>query len=485
MAHKHFRILLAHSNMLKNDSKQAKKMKPYPPLATIQAASILRDNGFEVALFDPTFDQDLDELDKLLGSFCPDLVVVYEDFFNFITKMCLLHMRETALEIGRLARENGAVTIAASPDTSDHPEYYLDQVFDYALIGEADLALLETCLALSEQRDPLASGVKGVAGLDSGGNLKKNPYRPLIKDLSELPMPAWDLVTIEPYRQAWLEKHNYFSLNMVSSRGCSYSCNWCAKPIWGENFAQRPAKLVAEELNCLVESFNPDHIWFADDNFVCGRDWIRDFDKYLSGNKPRVSYSIQSRADLLDPEVIEYLKSSGCSEVWLGAESGSEKILRSMNKGVSIKQLRTASSELQKAGIRVCLFFQFGYPDEDFDDILASADLIREIFPDNIGVSVTYPLPGTRLYQSVCNRMGEQTHWNDSDDLAMLFQGRYETPFYKKLHGVLHDELELRHRLENATENGEFRTAELLKQVSRGWLELGQMESTHRREKNN
>lgn len=485
MAHKHYRILLAHSNMLKNDSKQAKKIKPYPPLATIQAASILRDNGFEVALFDPTFDQDLDELEQLLGSFCPDLVVVYEDFFNFLTKMCLVHMRETALAIGRLAREKGAVTIAASPDTSDHPEYYLDQVFDYALIGEADLTLLESCRALSDQCDPLKSGVNGVAGFDSGGNLKKNADRPLIHDLSTLPMPAWDLVAIEPYRQAWLEKHNYFSLNMVSSRGCSYSCNWCAKPIWGENFAQRPANLVAEELNWLVESFNPDHIWFADDNFVCGRDWIRDFDKYLSGHRPRVSYSIQSRADLLDPEVIEYLKSSGCREVWLGAESGSEKILRAMNKGVSIKQLRNASSELKKAGIRVCLFFQFGYPDEDFDDILASADLIREVFPDNIGVSVTYPLPGTRLYQSVCSRIGEQTHWNDSDDLAMLFQGRYETPFYKKLHWVLHDELELRHRVANATENGESRIADLLKQVSRGWLELGQMESTHRREKNN
>ena len=484
MANHQYKILLAHSNMLKNDAKQIKKMKPYPPLATIQAASILREYGFVVALFDSTFDQDFDNFKRLLSSFRPHLVVVYEDYFNFITKMCLIHMRETALQIGRLAKESGAATIAASPDTTDHPECYLEQSFDYVLIGEADLTLLESCRALSADHDPLAGGVPGVAGLDSCGDLKKNADRPLIKDLSELPIPAWDLVSIEPYRQAWLEKHNNFSLNMVSSRGCSYSCNWCAKPIWGDNFVQRPASMVAEELSYLAERFNPDHIWFADDNFTCGIDWIREFANYLSGKKIRVAYSIQSRADLLDSEVIAYLKASGCCEVWLGAESGSEKILRAMNKGVSIEELRIASSELKKAGIRVCLFLQFGYPDEDFNDILASADLIREIFPDNIGVSVTYPLPGTRLYRSVNEKMGEQTHWHDSDDLAMLFQGRYETPFYKKLHRVLHDELELRHLMVDAAANGEARASDLLKKVSRGWLELGQMESTHRRDRN-
>ncbi len=484
MANHHYKILLAHSNMLKNDAKQTKKMKPYPPLATIQVASILRENGFEVALFDPTFDQDFDQFKRLLTSFRPNLVVVYEDFFNFITKMCLIHMRETALQLGRLAKESGAATIAASPDTTDNPEFYLGQSFDCVLIGEADLTLLETCRALSSDHDPLTGGISGLAGLDAGGELKKNAARPLIKDLSELPMPAWDLVAIEPYRQAWLKKRNYFSLNMVSSRGCSFSCNWCAKPIWGENFAQRPASLVAEELSWLAERFKPDHIWFADDNFVCGRDWIRELASCLSDKKTKVTYSIQSRADLLDPEVIAYLKTSGCSEVWLGAESGSEKILRAMNKGVSIEELRIASSNLKKAGIRVCLFFQFGYPGESFNDILASADLIREVFPDQIGVSVTYPLPGTRLYQSVNKKMGEQTHWHDSDDLAMLFQGMYETPFYKKLHRVLHDELELRHLMVNDAANGEIQTADLLKQVSRWWLELGQMESTHRRDRN-
>ena len=474
------RVLLAQSNMLKNDSKQLRKMQPYPPLATIQAAATLRETGFDVALYDPTFDENLDSFSDILKKFKPDVFIVYEDYFNFITKMCLGHMRQTAQQMCRTARSFGASTIAASPDTTDHPLPYLRDSADYVLIGEADHTVLELCQSLAEGSDPLKAGIPGVAGISPEGEIIKNKKRALEKDLSKFPLPAWDLIEIEPYRQAWQKRHGYFSLNMVSSRGCPHSCNWCAKPIWGQHFVQRPPELVAEELTWLRKNFKPDHVWFADDNFGCSESWLKGFNAALKTNGKITPYAVQSRADHLNPAVISGLKESGCSEVWLGAESGSQKILNAMDKSLDLEEIKKAVSNLKAAGIKVCLFLQFGYPGEVWEDIHASVQLIRVTFPDNIGVSVTYPLPGTPLYYKVKKSMGEKTHWDDSDDLDMLFQGAYTTPFYKKLHQVLHAELKLRHLAAGGKINNK-EEGELWSEVMSGWMELGMMEASHRR----
>jgi len=475
------KILLTHSNILENDPKQKQKMQPYPPLATIQAGAILREAGFDVLFFDPTFHKNLKDFDRILRSFRPDVLLIFEDYFNFITKMCLRHMRETAQLMCKAASDSGAVTIVASPDTSDHPEEFLKEGIDYVLIGEADETVKELCLALASGSDPSQNDIAGVAYRLPNGNIRKTAPRPLLCDLDVLPMPAWDLVEVESYRNAWNKHHGYSSLNLVASRGCPFSCNWCAKPIWGRHYVQRSVKQVVEELKWISQNIGPDHIWFADDIFGLSESWLIDFESALSAENTRVGFTIQSRADLLTPKAISALKNSGCAEIWLGAESGSQKILDAMNKGIKVEDLRNAVNDLKKTGIKTGLFFQFGYPGETLEDIIASADLIRETLPEKIGVSVTYPLPGTPLYESVKMHMLEKTNWEDSNDLAMLFQGAYATQFYRMLHQVLHDELDLRHQI---SAEGNIRGSDiqlLWKKVMEGWMTLGMMEKTHHR----
>ena len=156
------------------------------------------------------------------------------------------------------------------------------------------------------------------------------------------------------------------------------------------------------------------------------------------------------RSDLMTPNAVAGLARAGCVEVWLGVESGSQKVLDAMDKGTRREQIPVVRQRLGQAGIRACYFLQLGYPGETFDDIAATQQLVRETLPDAIGVSVSYPLPGTRFHAMVAASLGAKDHWDDSADLAMMFQGTYQTAFYRELHGLLHRDLELRHRLARA-----------------------------------
>jgi anaerobic magnesium-protoporphyrin IX monomethyl ester cyclase len=172
---------------------------------------------------------------------------------------------------------------------------------------------------------------------------------------------------------------------------------------------------------------------------------------------------------------VEALARAGCREVWLGAESGSQRVLDAMDKGIRVEQVAEATRRLRAAGIRACWFLQFGFPGETFEDVLATVEMVREGLPDDVGVSVSYPLPGTRFFELVEAELGEKTHWQDSNDLAMMFQGTYQTPFYRKLRQVVHRELDLRQRLARG-EGGEALLGDL-DRVAADWLELGRLEA--------
>ena len=482
-----YKILLTHTNILPDDPKQRRKMKPYPPLATIQAAAILRSQGFDVDLYDTTFIENQHEFNKILEDSKPDALVVFEDYFNFIIKMCLSQMRQVTQAMCRKAQDAGITTIVASPDTTDNPLKYLENGADYVLIGEPDRTVLEICRVLASGKSPLQIKVKGIAGILPDNKMQVTESRTVFHNVDMLPMPAWDLINVEQYRRAWLENHGFFSLNTVSSKGCPFSCSWCAKPIWGNNYIQRPANQVVAEMRWLIEHYKPDHLWFVDDLFGFNEEWVRAFSDSVKEYAISIKYTIQTRADLLNPVMFSLLKQSGCNEVWIGAESGSQRILDNMNKMLTIESIKSAVANLKAVGIRVGLFIQFGYLGETMDDIQDTVDLIRETFPDDIGISVTYPLPGTDLYRFVQSDLGNKTHWNNSDDISMLFNGSYTTHFYRKLHEVLHAELDLKHLIsENNNKNiDKFEEGEKSNQVRDGWMILSKMEKTHRRTTHN
>jgi anaerobic magnesium-protoporphyrin IX monomethyl ester cyclase len=437
-------ILVGHSYFLRYDRKQWDRGKPYPPLATLQIAALLRRMGHAVGLFDAMLAEGVEDFAPVARAQRPALVVLYEDNFNFLTKMCLRNMREAACRMIAEAKADGARVLVAGSDASDHPEAFLDAGADAVLTGEGIGALIE--LANRLERDPHISAEAWTDGLP--GIATHSPTGPRVTRLGIVPpdpritgLPAWDLVDIPRYREFWMERHGYFSLNMAASRGCPFRCNWCAKPIWGNHYNQRSPLDVAAEMTYLKQTYAPDHIWMADDIFGFHIDWVSAFADELQATNGSIPFMIQTRADLASDRMANALALAGCVEAWIGAESGSQRVLDRMTKGTKVPDLIAARQRLGARGMRVGFFIQLGYLGEDLDDLLATRTLVQAAAPDDIGVSVSYPLPGTKFFEEVRAQLGRKTHWDDSGDLAMMFQGAYDTTFYREIRDLLHREV--------------------------------------------
>ena len=429
-------ILLAHCNHIYFDGKQARKMQPYPPLQTLIAAACLRADGFAVALFDATFDSPEEGFRAALERHRPELVVLCEDNFNFLTKMCLTRNRELAFFMCAAARGAGVPVAVNSSDATDHVSDYLAAGADYVILGEVEETLRELAGGRVDN-----SAIAGLAYRDESCSVRINPRRAPMENLDALPFPAWDLVDVEAYRSAWQRAHGYFSLNIVSSRGCPYRCNWCSKPIYGAHYQMRGARAVAEEMRRIKSAIAPDQIWFADDIFALSGNWTLEFAAAVEELDARIPFKMQSRCDLMTRGTVDALARAGCAEVWMGAESGSQKVLDAMEKDVRVEEIYRARENLREHGIRACYFLQFGYPGEEWEDIQRTVRMVRETRPDDIGVSVAYPLPGTKFYELVGAQLGPKKNWEDSDDLAMMFQGAYTSEFYRALRDALHLEV--------------------------------------------
>lgn len=432
-------ILFTHSYFLKFDPKQDQWNKPYPPLMTIQAASLARSKGHQVDLFDVMFAEGPEALETCFNDQVhntPDVLVIYDDGFNYLTKMCLTNMREAAWKMSHLAKKYGCKVIICSSDATDHYEKYLENHADVVILGEGEATLLEVLSALQEEQD--FSSIKGIAYLDNN-QLQRTAPRPTLSDLDALPLPAWDLIRFEPYRDRWVKNWGYYSINLATTRGCPYKCNWCAKPIYGNAYKMRSPQHVIREIQLLKSLTDFQHIWFCDDIFGLKRSWVIEFAKLVTNAGIKIQYKIQSRADLLVQEhYVEALAASGCDEVWIGVESGSQHILDAMDKGITIEQARTATHLLKKHHIKPCFFIQFGYLGETADDIKLTIQLIKELLPHDIGISVSYPLPGTLFFEKVKRDLFQKANWTHSDDLDLMFQNTYKPEFYKVLHKYVH-----------------------------------------------
>lgn len=431
-------ILLTHSYFLHFDPKEYRAMQPYPPLGTLYAASVLRQQGFTVTLHDVMLAEREEEILSALQQHKPRLVVIYDDQFNYLTKMCLSRMRMAAFRMTQLAKERGCIVVIFSSDATDHLDNYFAHGADYVICGEAERTLTELAEHLLRGKSEPIESIHGLA-YRQNGTFARTQKRELVTHLDELPFPAWDLVDIERYRRIWKERHGYFSLNLVTTRGCPFHCNWCAKPIYGQVYHSRSPENVVKEMKFLKRFANPDHLWFADDIFGLKPGWVTRFDEVVNREDAKIPFKCLSRVDLLLKEDnIRHLKHAGCQTAWVGAESGSQKILDAMEKGTTIEQIYEATALLHKAGIRVGFFLQFGYPGETKEDIEKTLQVVKDCQPDEIGISVSYPLPGTRFYERVKAQLGEKQNWVDSQDLELMFAGEYHPDFYRTLHRVVH-----------------------------------------------
>lgn len=430
-------ILFSHSYFLRFDPKQWSIGRPYAPLGTLYAASFMRQNGYEVSLFDTMFAHHPEEVIPILEKIKPKFFVIYDDGFNYLTKMCLTNMREAAFKMIHFAKECGCSVIVSSSDATDRFEMYLNEGADFVLLGEAEITLLKLINSIQKNETDFLS-IEGLAFIKNN-SVGKTSKRNAIKELDELPFPAWDVIDMEPYRQSWIKHAGYFSMNMATTRGCPFKCNWCAKPIYGNRYNTRSPGNVIEELKMLKAKYSFDHIWFCDDIFGLKPGWVKEFADLIEKEKLSFKFKMQGRVDLLLKEDnIKDLARAGCDNIWMAAESGSQKILDAMDKGTTVSQIFEATRLLKKNGIKPSFFIQFGYPGETREDIAKTISMINKLLPYEIGISVSYPLPGTAFYERVKSQLKEKTNWNDSNEMALMFHNTYPPAFYKQLHSYVH-----------------------------------------------
>jgi len=405
---------------------------------------MLREAGHRVSFFDAMLAEGIDEYQCLLETDRPELVLFYEDNFNFLSKMCLGTMRRAACEMIGSAKRVGARVVVAGPDVTDAPGAYLKAGADLALLGEDWRRCSKCCpssIPIRGHRTAILQGRErsrvagrrlvaqehlgqGTAGSRGGPRgLGLSGRRALPRDVDE----GARLFQFEHGRLARLS----VSLRVVR------------KTHLGNHYLQRDAADVAAEMLHLKRRFAPDHIWFADDIFGFRVDWVVAFAAAVRAAGAAIPFTIQTRADLVSVHMAEALRDAGCREAWIGAESGSQRVLDAMHKGTTVEEIRTARDRLKSVGIRVGFFIQLGYMDEQLTDILATRDLLDEARPDEIGVSVSYPLPGTKFYELVKAQLHGKTHWQESNDLEMMFQGTYTSDFYRTVRNLMHYQITL------------------------------------------
>jgi len=437
------KVLIGHSYFLRFDPKLHEAMRPYPPLGTMLVAAQARDAGHEVVVFDAMLADSTSEWDDMVAEHHPDAAVIFEDNFNYLSKMCLLNMRDAAFKMLAAARSHDCHVAVCGSDATDNIEAFLDAGADVVIRGEGDETLLE--LLETWGAGDSIENVAGTSFRDGSGLLVSTDGRSNMKGLDALPFPARDLIDTDRYRDVWISRHGRYSVNLVTTRGCPYHCNWCAKPIWGQRYNARSPENVVAEIVDIKNAHHADHLWFADDIVGLKPGWVKSFADLLIENDAVVPFTALSRPDLMvKGDTAEQFARAGAEIVWIGAESGSQVVLDAMEKGTTVAQIIEAADRVHAAGYKIAFFIQFGYPGETLEQIQETLALIRRARPDDVGISVSYPLPGTPFHERVVEELGDVRNWRDSEDMAMLFEGPFPTEFYRQLHTRLHLEYRAR-----------------------------------------
>ncbi len=413
-------IVLTHAYYLFEDPIEAKIMKPYAPLGLLYISSYLNENHIENYLFDATFSNPQEQL-EFIANKKPSTVAIYTNLMTKINVIKLVKILNSDAQYGF------PKIILGGPDVSYNIENYLNTGAHYIIIGEGEETTKELYQAITQ--NTAVSEITGIAYLEDG-TLIKTPPRVKMKDLSNLPLPNRDGIAIDKYLKVWKENHGKSSMTVSTQRGCPYTCKWCSTAVYGQSYRRRPAKLVVEELALLQKEYQPDSIWFVDDVFTVSHKWIKDFHKETISQGVKIPFECITRAERLNDEILQLLKEAGCYRIWIGAESGSQKIIDAMDRRVDVNVVKDAIIKTNSMGIETGTFIMLGYPGEDEKDIKETINYLKKANPTHFTITIAYPIKGTSLYTEIEKDITVQPNWETSTDRQIDFKRTYSRKYY-------------------------------------------------------
>jgi radical SAM superfamily enzyme YgiQ (UPF0313 family) len=411
-------VLLTHGFFLNEDAKERSIMKPYPPLGILYLSSHLRKSGFDVEIYDSTFGT-RDELNAILQQGPPSIVGIGA---NLLT-------RRSAIQLLQVARDAGWKVVLGGPEPPSYPEEYLACGADVIVQGEAEITMEELIPALQSGAD-LAS-VPGIFYRNASGEVVRTQPRPLIKDLDAQPWPDRERIRMDRYLAAWREHHGTGSVSLITARGCPYSCAWCSHSTFGRSHRRRSVDKVVDEIAWIRERYQPEMLWIADDVFTIDHTWLGRYATEMKRRGLKIPFECITRADRINRAVAATLAELGCFRVWIGSESGSQKILDAMKRGVTVNQVQEAVALCKREGIQVGMFLMWGYDGEGMEDIEQTVQHVKNCRPDVFLTTVSYPIKGTPYYQQTAERLVQLGAWAESSDRDIRIHGRHSRSFYQ------------------------------------------------------
>jgi anaerobic magnesium-protoporphyrin IX monomethyl ester cyclase len=425
-------LLLTHGYFLAEDEKERQIMKPYPPLGLLYLSAYLKRAGFSVQVFDSTFGVRA-QLERRLADEPGGVLGIYT---NLMT-------RRSVLRIVRAAKAARWTVILGGPESANYVHEYLDAGADAIVIGEGELTLTELIPQIARLGVHRLHAVAGIGFRDETGAVVRTRDRVKVPDLDSLPWPDREAIDHQPYLQAWKTHHGASSINLITARGCPYRCNWCSHAVYGYTHRRRSPADVAEELRDIVERYAPDQVWYADDVFTISHPWMQSYLTELRKRGVYRPFETITRADRLQSgNAVAMLRDLGCYRIWIGSESGSQKILDAMERGVSVEQVRRACQLARTAGIQVGMFLMWGYEGEDLEDIAATVEHVKASNPDIFFTTVSYPIKGTGYFEKVRDRVELPIAWAEASDRDHLVAGRRGRDYYRLADQWLRDEVE-------------------------------------------
>jgi len=422
------KLLLTHAYFLHADAKELQIMKPYAPLGILYLSSHLRAKGFDVEIYDSTFGS-REELFQILNDGPPAALGIYA---NLMT-------RGNAIDAIAVARAAGWRVIVGGPEPSNYAEEYLDAGADVVIPGEAEIAV-EQLMATAFDSAAWPT-VDGIVFRDAAGHVVRNSAAPLLPNLDAQPWPDRERIDIPRYMKTWREYHGKSSISLITARGCPYKCNWCSHSVYGHTHRRRSPLAVADEVEWLLERYEPDMLWIADDVFTIHHGWIFEYAAELKRRRIRIPFESITRADRVNERIAATLKELGCMRVWIGSESGSQRILNAMERGVTVEQVQRAVGLCKANGIETGMFLMWGYDGEDLSDVEATVDHLKQCRPDVFFTTVSYPIKGTPYFEKVAQRLVSIKPWNRSSDRELQIRGRHSRRFYKYADELLRSEM--------------------------------------------